>query len=202
MIEFCLLVPVWLPLLVGTFLYGSAMIREQELCQMARELGSMYSRGVDFSSSAYGATALKEITQGAGKVTAGGNGAVIFSTVEFLGPYECGSVDGLSNGGACSGSNYLQFVFTQQYKVPAGSSAVSKFGTPTGVPNASNVLTDYQTNAGDIATGWNNLIPAPTIGGNNGYQPGQPIYIVETFFTGSGVGGYAGGGGSYAYAVF
>jgi len=45
MMEFCLLVPVIVPLLVGTMWIGSTMVRGQQVTQMARDLASMYSRG-------------------------------------------------------------------------------------------------------------------------------------------------------------
>jgi hypothetical protein len=56
------------------------------------------------------------------------------------------------------------------------------------------------TNANDRSTF--NLIPAPLQTGQDGYQAGTPIYIVEMFYSGGGVGGYSGGGGTYAYAIF
>ena len=47
-----MLIPIWLPLLVGTLWIGSSMVRDQQVTQMARDLASMYSRGADFTSSA------------------------------------------------------------------------------------------------------------------------------------------------------
>jgi hypothetical protein len=55
------------------------------------------------------------------------------------------------------------------------------------------------THAGDVSTF--NLLPAPKEDGTDGYQSGQPIYLVEVFFSGGGKVGYN-IGGTYAYAVF
>ena len=194
MLEFCLMIPIWLPLLIGTFLYGNALIRQQEMMQMVRDLGSMYSRGINFSSGgavANGAS-LNLVTHG--DVVTGGQGTAIFSTVIYVG-------NNLCPGGACA--NYGYYVFTQQYKQPAGSSAVSYFGAAGGTLDTDGIsIKDYLTNS--AARSKFNLIPAPTqaVPNQDGYQAGQPIYIVEMFYSGGGVGGFSGGGGTYAYAVF
>jgi Zn-dependent protease len=59
--------------------------------------------------------------------------------------------------------------------------------------------TTYVTDTSDVATF--NLLPAPKEDGTDGYQSGQPVYVVETFFSSSWAAGYA-TGGNYAYAVF
>lgn len=78
----------------------------------------------------------------------------------------------------------------------------SNFGTPTGTFDANGTginLTDFMTNANDRTTF--NLISAPLETGTDGYQAGQPIYVVEVFFQARGLAGYT-KGGDYAYAVF
>ena len=213
MMEFMILVPVWLPLILGTMWIGSAMVRGQQITQAARDLGSMYSRGVDFSSTG-GATSsgtLSTITQQVGTVTASGTGVVIFTTLTYVGNSVCaaqGSTYGTAPSSGNAGShttsctNYGKFVFTQQYTQGNTSLLTSKFGTaPTNkmdtnfnIPSSS-----YVTDATYVSSF--NLLPAPGELGQDGYQSGQPIYVVETFFSGVGQKGYA-SGGDYAYAIY
>ena len=104
MMEFMLLVPVWLPLILGTMWIGSAMVRGQQITQVARDLGSMYSRGVDFSSTG-GSTSsaiLTEITQQVGTVAASGTGVVIFTSLTYVGNSVCASLNG-TNGSTVYG---------------------------------------------------------------------------------------------------
>jgi len=194
MVEFTMLIPVWLPLLIGTMWLGSSMVRAQQVQQMARDLGSMYSRGVDFSAAGNaGASAtLSLITQQlGGSLTSSGTGVVIFSTITYPGTALCPT--------GCT--NSANFVFRQRYTQGNTSLWTSNFGTPTGTFDSSGDgnLTDFLTNANDRSTF--NLIPAPLQTGTDGYQAGQPIYVVEVFFEANGLAGVT-KGGDYAYAVF
>ena len=59
--------------------------------------------------------------------------------------------------------------------------------------------TNYLTDRSDRATF--NLLTTPLEAGQDGFQSGQPAYVVEAYFSGSGQAGYT-KGGTYAYAVF
>ncbi len=93
MLEFCLLTPVWLPLLLGTMWIGSAMIRGLQVTQVARDAASMFCRGVDFSTGAGSDSnaILTKVTQELGTVTTSGTGVVIFSTLTYVGNSVCAS---------------------------------------------------------------------------------------------------------------
>jgi hypothetical protein len=56
------------------------------------------------------------------------------------------------------------------------------------------------TNANDQSS-FNLITPVPAETGSDGYQAGQPIYVVEVYFQSTGLAGYT-KGGDYAYAVF
>ena len=218
MVEFMLLVPVWLPLLLGTMWIGSALIRGQQVTSITRDLASMYSRRVDFSSNGGATTSatLTDITQQAGTVTAQGTGVVIFTTLIYVGNSVCASLNG-TNGSTVYGvapssgsagshtancTNWGKFVFTQQYSQGNTALLTSKFGTaPTNKMDSDfNISSsDYVTNANYVSSF--NYLPAPSELGTDGYQSGQPVYLVEVFFTGVGQPGYA-QGGNYAYAAF
>jgi len=209
MMEFTLLVPVWVPLLLGTLFIGTAMVQGQQVTQMARDLASMYSRGVNFSSvggSASSAT-LTDVTQQVGTVTSTGTGVVIFSTLIYVGNSVCasagstyGSLSPLSHTAACK--NYGKFVFTQQYTQGNTSLHSSNFGTAPSADLDANYnvsTTNYLTDTSDVSTF--NLLPVPQENGQDGFQSGQPAYVVEAYFSGTGFTGYT-KGGTYAYAVF
>ena len=209
MMEFAFLMPVWVPLLLGTLWIGSAMVQGQQVTQMARDLASMYSRGVNFSSvgGTTSSATLTEITQQVGALTSTGTGVVIFSTIIYVGNSVCasagstyGSLSPLSHTAACK--NYGKFVFTQQYTQGNTGLRSSNFGTPPSGDLDANYnisTTNYLTDTSDVST--LNLLPVPQESGQDGFQSGQPAYLVEVYFSGSGQTGYT-KGGTYAYAVF
>jgi hypothetical protein len=105
---------------------------------------------------------------------------------------------------ACT--NYGKFVFTQRYTVGNTSLRSSSFGAPATADLDSTkqyniTIVNYVTHTADVATF--NLLPNPLENTPNtdGYQSGQPVYLVEVFFSGTGQVGYT-QGGSYAYAIF
>jgi hypothetical protein len=214
MVEFTMLVPVWLPLLIGTLWIGSSMIRGQQVTQMARDLASMYSRdstNLNFAAAPTTSSnaVLDDITKQLGTLTSTGNGVVIFSTITYAGNSFCASggstygatTPSLSHTGNCT--NYGHFVFTQQYVQGNTSLLTSRFGTPP----ASDMDANYNvstvtalTDTADVST-FNLISPVPQENGSDGYQSGQPIYVVEVYFQSQGLAGYT-KGGDYAYAVF
>jgi hypothetical protein len=212
MLEFTLLTPVWLPLLLGTMWLGSAMVRGLQVTQVARDLASMYCRAVDFSATGTGTAQgdiLPKLTQEIGTVTSTGTGVVIFSTLTYVGASVCqaaGSTyyDSVTSTPKPACTNWKKFVFTQRYTVGNTSLLTSGFGAPASADLDSTnqykiSLTNYVTHDADKVPGFN-LLPSPDTD-PGGYQSGQPIYLVEVFFSGNGQAGYT-SGGSYAYAIF
>ena len=149
---------------------------------------------------------LTNITQQLGALTASGTGVVVFSTLTYVGNSVCasagstyGSLSPLSHTAKCT--NYGKFVFTQQYTQGNTNLRTSNFGSAPAADMDTNfniALTTYVTTAGDVSSF--NLLPVPQEDGTDGYQSGQPIYVVEVLFQGSGVAGYK--RSYYAYAVF
>jgi Flp pilus assembly protein TadG len=212
MLEFTMLTPVWLPLLLGTMFIGSAMIRGLQVTQVARDAASMYCRGVDFSTGAGtdSANILAKVTQELGTITSSGTGVVIFSTLTYVGNSVCAMAGSTYHDNSvppqhtANCSNYGKFVFTQRYIVGNTSLRSSDFGAPAAGDVDStkqyNIpITKYVIHSSDVSTF--NLLPVPLENGTDGYQSGQPIYVVEVFFSGTAMAGYT-QGGSYSYAVF
>jgi hypothetical protein len=218
MLEFCLLVPFLTPLLLGTLWIGSAMIRQLQVQQAARDLASMYCRGVDFSQAGTvtdphtsQADILPKLVQEIGTITAaGGTGVVIFSKITYVGDSVCQSGGSTYWDSTLSAhkdppcSNWGHFVFTQRYTVGTASLHASNFGDPVATdPDSTDhyniPFSSYVKNSGDQLKGFT-LLPDPVVT-PGGYKSGQPAYIVEVFFSGKGQIGYT-PGGAYAYAIF
>jgi Flp pilus assembly protein TadG len=214
MLEFALICPVLLPLLLGTMWTGIAMIRGLQVTQVARDAASMFCRGgVDFSdttSTDAPNQILTMMTRELGTITSSGTGVMIFSTLTYVGNSVCAAAGSAyhdsstppQHTAACT--NYGHFVFTQRYTVGNSGLHASAFGAPASAdPDSTNLYrittTNYITHTTDRSSF--NLLPAPLENGTDGYQSGQPIYLVEAYFTGLGQPGY-GSGGTYAYAVF
>jgi Flp pilus assembly protein TadG len=229
MIEFSLLIPVWLTLLLGTFWFGSTMIRGIQVNQIARDAASIFARGAtDFSVAAGNSPdatkfqILSDMASGVGSLDPNsGNGVMIFSQLTYAGDNVC-QLTGSSTyykatnmpAHMClsAATNGNQFVFTQQYVVGNASLHASMWGTPpTTEINSGNHYTIPMTNGTtggyllNIADRLNNfnLLPVPDqllTGSQDGYQSGQPAFAVEVFF--SSLVGSKFQGGNYAYSIF
>jgi len=218
-IEFAMLAPLWISMLLGTMWIGTAAVRGLQVQQAARDLASMYSRAVDFSQ-APGTNAnemLTAVTAQLGALSGTGPVTVIFSNLTYVGNSVCalaGIGYGIAGNGtpgntgthtASSCKNYGQYVFTQRYTQGNVSARSSNFGTPTaGDFDANNSYkvdspVTYVSDVGDVSSF--NLIPAPREDGTDGYQSGQPIYMVEVCYKGASQVGFT-SGASYAYAIF
>ena len=127
MLEFALICPVWVPLLLGTMWTGFAMIRELQVQQVARDAASIFCRGgTDFSDTASTDAPneiLTKMTQDIGSITSTGTGVLIFSTLTYVGNSVCTAAGAAyhdsqtppQHTAACT--NYGHFVFTQRYSV-------------------------------------------------------------------------------------
>ncbi len=213
MIEFTLIVPFWCTLLLGTFWCGTAMVRGLVVNEVARDLDSMWSRGTDFSSTTASNTIITDITQALGTVTATGTGVVWFTQLTYVGNSVCaglGTVSGKTYGTftpttqgynpPCT--NLGDFVITQQYSQGNTSLRSSAFGTaPSANLDSTNYykvdqIITYATTPALVSSF--NLLPKPQEAGADGYQSGNPIFVVEAYF--QGIAGFQ--GGVYGYAVF
>jgi hypothetical protein len=213
MLELTMLTPVWLALILGTLWYGSAMVQGLQVTQIARDAASMFCRGVDFSTGSGTSSnqILTMVSQELGTLSSTGNGVIIFSTLTYVGNSVCAAAGPTyhdsstppQHTAACT--NYGKFVFTQRYTVGNSSLRSSNYGSPASGDVDSTKqykipITKYVTNGADV-TGNFNLLPTPLEDGTDGYQSGQPIYLVEVFYSGKGQAGYN-QGGTYAYTLY
>ncbi len=148
LLEFALASTFIVPLLLGTFVVGTNLIRSIQAGQISRDAGHMFARGVDFST-VQNQDLLVRLAQGTGMARTGGTGVIILSRVQKVYQSDCdaGSLD----AGECS--NLGEYVVTQRIVVGNPAVRVSSFGTPNpalldaqGV--VANYLKDFSARAG------------------------------------------------------
>lgn len=211
-VEFALLTCFWVPLLLGTLVIGSRLIRASQTVQVARDAGHMYARGVDFSLTGNQAMVVrlaKELGMAANGANPPGDGVVILSTLTYIGRYQCkalGFADSATppNPDLSRCINYDHFVFTHRVTIGNPSLRSSSFGAPpASLVNSSGYIanTDYVTKTSLRADAFN-LLPKPKEDGSDGFQAGQFAYVVEAYFTAPDFPGFMTGGGTYATALF
>lgn len=198
-LEFSLMLTILTPLLIGIFAYGFKLVEAQQNFQLARDLAHMYSRGVDFTTSA-NTTEAQDIAGTLG-LTSSGNAAVVLSTIQTESSAECLAATGNAN---CPNLN--KPVFTQQIVIGNATTYQSPFGTPTSTGKlsaTSGVSNNYSTTVSStnqanstwaVATGFTNVMTLTA---------GSTTYMVEVI-TNSGftVSGVTGSPNVYARAIF
>ena len=182
-VEFALLTPFWLVLLIGTFTIGTQLVWELQVTQLVRDLASMYARGVDFSLSA-NQQLVTRLGVGLGLQPTGGNGVIILSTVEYL-------------DSTCNCNNANSWVFLNRIAFGDTSLRQSSWGTTcTDLDAEGNVpLTEVTGSACAQVSSSFTQLGTPSAAAN-GFKPGQPAYIAEAYAK-TGL-----GNGDYAYAIF
>jgi hypothetical protein len=166
---------VMVPLLLGTLVVGFNLVRLLQVNQLNRDAGHMFARGVDFSATtgAGNRAILVQLSPRLSNSSNQGTGAVILSSVEFIGPNTCTN---------CANLNHA--VFTKQVVIGNSGLRSSVLGAvPTasfatdGSGNVKNPLNDTAVRADGIA----NLIPS--LDGNPSLDDGQMAFVAETCFT-------------------
>lgn len=209
-VEFALISPFLVGLIVGTLIYGTRLTKELELQQIARDTASMCARGTDFTIDSGNQPLVSRLGQelgwpNSGGLLSGSPGVVYVSTIEYL-DATCNTG---SNVNICQ--NHDRWVFVRS--VAFGNTAMrsSNFGAPAPcIPgcwavadgsgnNSDGALssTDVLNNSGARVTNFSYLgTPSNKA---LGFQPGQPAYLVEV----AGVTGpWNGGSISYAFSIF
>jgi hypothetical protein len=195
MIEFCLSTVLWTTVLMGLSTVGLNLIRALQVEQICRDAGRLYSAGLDFTQSG-NQNLLLLLATGQNITVTGGNGAFVFSTVEYIDSPQCTAGGLAANSTSCP--NLGQDVFIQRVVVGNTSLFSSPFGTPgAGMIGTSGNIpsSDYLTSSSARATGFGSLI---TLTG------GQVAYLTETYFSSPDFawGSYMSGAGVYERKIF
>lgn len=168
LIEFALVMTMLIPLFFGMVIFGISAGRYIQAMQFTRDLGHMYSMGVDFSS-----TASQSLTTTLAQnldVSTTGTGVVIFSQVKKVYQTDC-DAQSLST---CPNANSIVFV----HRLVSGNRAVraSNYGTPSSI---------YINSLGNISP-TNYLAQSSLVVTNSSVLPvvpaGNSVYVVESFF--------------------
>src|ERR1700722_18270886 len=88
MIEFCLSISLWMVVLMGLSVVGLNLIRALVVEQICRDSGHLYSQGLDFTQAG-NQNLLMMLCTGLNVTATGGNGVLLFSTVEYIDSPQC-----------------------------------------------------------------------------------------------------------------
>lgn len=169
-IEFALVMICAIPLLFGTVAMGITIGRAVEAIQVSRDVGHMYSLGVDFTSASAQQLAA-QLGQGF-DLSSSGNAVLIFSEITTVFQADCNAA---SMSTQCT--NVGQPVFMQRIVIGNSSLKTSAFGTPPSqyINAQGNISsTDYFQQSSLVANGFSSIITQ---------NDGDVAYVVEGFFT-------------------
>ena len=199
MVEFAVVVVLFIPLLMGSFIAGMNLIRSNYANQVCRDLTDMYIHGADFSTYPMQQLA-QRLAQGLNlqigssftgnsktNTSNSGNGLVTVTQIMWVGPTTSANCTAV---GASNCTNHDSFVYTQQIQFGNGSLANSNtvtLGTPTGatMTNAGIVQNPVTDATAKLASGPQTAMQGlwqTTSNGQTSLTDGQLVYIVETFF--------------------
>jgi hypothetical protein len=193
-IEFALVVIVAVPLLFGTVALGVNLGRGIEVVQITRDVGHMYSLGVDFTSAG-AQNVVNKLAQGF-DLSSTGNGVLILSQITTVYQADCDAAN-LTN--QCT--NLGEAVFMQRVVLGNTSLRTSAFGTPPAnyVAASGNIApADYYQQGSLIASGFHSVLAQ---------NQGDVAWVVEGYFQPTDISFLSSGfsqasGGTYVRVVF
>ena len=212
-VEFAFSMLVLVPLLLGTGVIGINMIRTLETIQLARDVGHMYARGVDFGQPGNQSVLVTLGSQlGLTNSAATSKAVVILSNLLYIDQAACaavGAVDGAGNPSGCT--NYTKWVFTQRVVLGDPSVRASNYGSPltsgpTGVtvdPTTGKISpNEYTVKAGAVAT-FSSINPYSNVGGVvSGLPSGQSLFLAETGARGFNMPPFVANAVTYSFRLF
>lgn len=189
--EFAMCSVFVVPLLLGIFVFGLKLIRSLQMIQIARDLGHMYVRGVNFRNA--GPIANAQTLATGYNLTSTGTSVVYLSQLKVVQQADCDAVPGATPGKPCT--NLGQTVFTEQLTIGNSAMGASPFGTPPLQSNDTVSVTDLATNTQDVAGGFSTFLTL---------QSGEIAYMAEMINQTAdlNVPGFSGKPQVYARAVF
>jgi len=183
-VEFTLVMFPSLVLLFSVVVVGLQLSQQVRASQVARDTGSMYGRGIDFTQS-INQDVVVRLAQGLGLQKTGGTAVVYLSQVTWLPQSTC-TAAALS---PCNGNSH---VMLQRLSIGNTSVTSSRLGTPTGM-NSEGVITNYMQNASAVATfSYGQLVT------------GEFAYVTEAYFQTPSFSfpGFSTAPGVYALAIY
>jgi hypothetical protein len=171
-IEFALVVPCLLTLMLGVFSVGLVLTRTVQAGIVARDAGAMFMRYVNFNLTE-NRNLVVRLANGMGMTTNGGNGVVILSQVMRIGATEC------SNGGYSSSNcpNFGMDVVIKRVKVGNTALYTTTFGNPdSNLMDAEGEIpqTNYLRETSVRVIGFSSLV---------NLNPGEFAFVSEAYFS-------------------
>lgn len=185
-IEFALVITPLVLMLMGTVVVGLNLGRTVSVSQIARDAGSMYVRGVDFSKDG-NKDIIVRLAQGLGMTRTGGQGVVILSKVTWVSEEQCMEL----NLNPC---NANQHVITQRIIIGNASLRASSLGTPSAaLLDSLGQVNNYMAERSAVAN-----FPFVQL------SRGEFAYVAEAYFRSPDLSlpGFHSGDGVYARAIF
>lgn len=148
-VEFALVAPLLLSLLIGSFSIGLSLSRMLQAGQVCRNANVLVVRGFDLST-AQNQTLVIRTANGLGMNLAGtqnpnpnGKGVVILTKVLKVGPLACATGVPNYNGNTSTCPNYDKYVIASRIAIGNTSTWQSKCGNPSSTPSSKGDITDY-----------------------------------------------------------
>jgi len=131
LLEFVFSMSFLIPLLFGVYVFGFRLVESQQMTQVTRDVGHMYSKGIDFTcqectSTQTGPDGNAQTLASGFNLSPTGTSVLVLSEIEVETPALCTAAVG---SGACGNKNLP--VFMQQIAIGNLSDGSSYFGTPT-----------------------------------------------------------------------
>lgn len=195
-LEFMMASLIWLPLLMGTAVFGYNLVKAIQVSQFCRDAGHMFAYGIDFTTT-QNKTLLATMGKPLGITANAGSGAIVMSTVTLVTQSDCNSA-----GVPSSCSNLGKYVFSSF--VSFGNPLYAKTRLGDTVPDAyisggqKITFQDYVTNASLQAGNFSKYLTFTST-----TQSGQLAYVSEVSVATQFI-NYSGfsGTGSYARNFF
>jgi len=134
-VEFCFVMLVLTPLMLGTIGFGLRLLQQMETIQLSRDAGRMYARNLDFSLPGNQDTLLTMGRDLNLTKNSSGDAVVILSKIVYVDAGYCqtggSGVDASGNPTNCP--NWKQWVFAQRIVVGNESLRTSNVGSPFSV---------------------------------------------------------------------
>lgn len=169
-VEFCFSALVWLPLLLGTAMFGFALIQAIQISQLSRDTGRMYAYGIDFTTT-QNAALLGRLAASLNIQQSGGSGAILLSTITLVTDTDCTAA---LQQKPCP--NNGQYVFTKFTMFGNAAYVQTQLGNPgMGYIRNGNSITieQYLSDITLRATNFSNFLHFVAD------QPGQYAYVSE-----------------------
>jgi hypothetical protein len=179
MIEFAIVLWFWSMLFIGTMAVGLSLTRTLQVIQTARDLGHMYAKGADFSTTGYtnlltggGTPPSASLVQGMVLTGSGINTVIYFTQIRHV----------FSADGDCSGcANAGQDVILN--RVAFGNTAL--FSSVLGNPDSGDLDAhgNSRTPLTDTSDRSSQFVLVPSVGTFTGLTSNAVAYVAEVYMT-------------------